>query len=192
MTATRPGVTPFRFTREQYYHLHNLDFFDGKRVERLRGEIIEMSGVNWPHVVASRKTAILLEKLFSSTAWVNRCEQPIPTEDSDPQPDVMVIPGRFEDYNDHPTTALLIVEVSDSTLFKDTTLKAEIYATAGVQDYWVIDGENRQLHVFRDPVPLPQELGATAYQSHVTLGETDSVAPLAMSNQSIRVAEMLP
>ena len=191
MTTTRPGVSPFRFTREQYYHLHNLDFFDGKRVERLRGEIIEMSGVNWPHVVASHKTTQLLIKIFQDHAWIN-IGNPIPTDDSDPQPDVMVVPGRFEDYHDHPTTALLIVEVSDSTLFKDTTLKAEIYATAGVLDYWVIDVENRQLHVFRDPVTLSQELGATAYQSHVTLGETDSVSPLALPNQSIRVAEMLP
>ena len=192
MTATRPGVTPFRFTREQYHHLHKLGYFDDRRVERLRGEIIEMSGVNWFHVVASRKTAILLEKLFDSIAWVNRCEQPIPTEDSDPQPDVMVIPGKFEDYTDHPTTALLIVEVSDSTLFKDTTLKAEIYATAGIQDYWVIDVENRQLHVFRDPAALPKGLGATAYQSHTTLAATDSVSPLAVPTQSIRVADLLP
>ncbi len=191
MTATRPGFTPFRFTREQYYHLHNLDFFDGKRVERLRGEIIERNRANWPHVVSARKSGELLNAIFLNQAWISY-GNPIPTDDSDPQPDVMVVPGRFEDYHDHPTTALLIVEVSDSTLFKDTTLKAEIYATAGVLDYWVIDVENRQLHVFRDPVLLPDVLGATAYQFHVTFGETDSVSPLALPNQSIRVSEMLP
>ena len=63
----------------------------------------------------------------------------------------------------------MVVEVSHTTLFTDTTTKAEWYATAGVPDYWVIDVENRKLLVFRDPVPLAAGLGATAYQTRQTL-----------------------
>lgn len=189
MTARRMPWQPFRFTREQYYHLGRLGYFDGKRVERIRGEIIEMSPVGWPHVVGTKKTADLLAEVFRGVAWINQ-GNPIPTYDSDPQPDVMVVPGRFEDYSDHPTTALLIVEVADAMLDRDTTVKAELYATADVADYWVLDLANRQLIVFRDPQPIPD--GGKAYRTHLTLSTADSVSPLATPTAAVRVADLLP
>ncbi len=87
---------------------------------------------------------------------------------------------------------MLIVEVADSSLFLDTTTKAELYATAGVPDYWVIDLENRRLLVFRDPVPLPAGLGATAYQTHRAHAPHDTVSPLAAPTASVRVGDLLP
>ncbi len=201
MTAKPPSVPsrpvprrPFRFTREQYYELGELGFFSGTRVERIRGEIIEMSPINWPHVVGCRKTAVLLEQVFAGIAWVSRNEQPLSLTDSDPQPDVMVVAGRFEDYSGHPTTALLVVEVADATLSYDLTTMAKLYATASVPEYWVLDVENRQLHVFRDPqaIPLPPDLAATAYRTHLTLAFTDHVSPLAAPNASILVSDLLP
>ena len=56
----------------------------------------------------------------------------------------------------------------------------------------MIDVENRVLLVFRDPVPLPTGLGATAYRTHFTLGPTDRISPLAAPSSSITVADMLP
>ena len=191
MSAPRPAG-PFRFTREQYYQLGRLGFFDGRRVERIHGEIVERSPVGWLHVVSCRKTAELLERIFVGMGWVSRNEQPLALTDSDPQPDVMVVAGRFEDHSDHPTTGLLVVEVADSTLARDTTTKAELYASAGVTDYWVIDLDNRRLLVFRDPIALPAGLGATAYRTQLTLGPTDSVAPLAALAAAVRVGDLLP
>ncbi|AMV23925.1 hypothetical protein VT84_05990 [Gemmata sp. SH-PL17] len=193
MTAKPPAAPrPFRFTREQYYRLGELGFFADTRVERIRGEIIEMSPINWPHVVGCRKTALALERVFAGAAWVSRNEQPLALAESDPQPDVMVVAGRFEDYTDHPTTALLVVEVADATLSRDTTEKAELYAEAGIPDYWVLDVEHSQLLVFRDPQPLPAGLGATAYRTRQTLASTDRVSPLAAPGASILVSELLP
>ncbi len=74
----------------------------------------------------------------------------------------------------------------------DTTTKAELYATAGVPDYWVIDLENRQLLIYRDPVALPAGLGATAYRTHLAFGPNDSVSPLAAPTASVKVADLLP
>ena len=198
MSATLTAPTPtstvdeqrFRFTREQYYRMGELGFFDGKRVERLRGEIIEMSPINWPHVVGCRKTGELLERVFAGIGWVNRGEQPIALSESDPEPDVMVVPGRFEDYSDHPTTALLIVEVADSSLAKDTTTKAAVYAEDGIADYWVLDLVNRQLHVYRNPTATPD--GGAAYRVHTTHAPTDHVSPLAALGASILVSDLLP
>ena len=189
--STVPPSRPFRFSREQYFRLGELGFFDGKRVERIRGEIVEMSPINWPHVVGCRKTGQLLEAAFAGIGWVSRYEQPIALADSDPQPDLMVAAGRFEDYTDHPTTALLVVEVADSTVDRDTTEKAELYAEAGIPEYWVLDLNARQLIVFRDPAPL-SGLGATAYATRRTLNPTDTVSPLAAPNATITVGDILP
>jgi Uma2 family endonuclease len=182
----------WRWTRADYYRLSDLGFFAGKRVELLRGEIVEMSPVGWPHVVSCRKTAELLATVFANIGWVSRGE-PINLTDSDPQPDVMVVPGKFEDFADHPTTALLIVEVADTTLTRDTTTKAEIYATAGIADYWVIDLDARQVWVFRDPTPMHPALGTGAtYRSVAKVPATDPVSPLARPGVTIVVAGLLP
>jgi len=185
------GLQRWKWTREQYYKLGELGFFQDKRVELIFGEIFEMSPINWPHVVGCRKTAVLLERAFAGIAWVGRGE-PIDLGDSDPQPDVAVFAGRFEDYTDHPKTALLIVEVSHTTFDTDSTFKSELYATANIPDYWVLDLEHRQLHVFRDPQPLPAGLGATAYRTHLVLEPTDTISPLAAPATSVLVSELLP
>jgi hypothetical protein len=91
---------------------------------------------------------------------------------------------------DHPTNSLLIVEVADTTLDSDTTVKAEMYATAGIADYWVLDIDGKQLLVFRNPAPIPD--GGATYRDKMTLGPNDTVAPLAAPNSPIRVADLLP
>ena len=187
--APRPG--PFRFTRDQYYRLGELGFFDGKRVERLRGEIVEMIPIGWPHVVGRRKTTRALEQVFAGVGWVGG-QDPVTLADSDPEPDVMVIAGRFEDYADHPTTALLVVEVADTAPDRDTTVKAELYAEAGIPEYWVLDLDGRQLLVFRDPRPLPAILGGTAYRIRQAFGPGDPIASLAAPNAPVAVADLLP
>ena len=188
--TTQPPV-PGRLTREQYYELGRQGYFDGRRVELIFGEVVEMSPVGWLHRVACRKTAEALDVAFAGAGWIDRAE-PIDLTHSEPQPDVAVFPGRFEDYTDHPTAALLVVEVADATLSYDLTTKAELYATAGVPEYWVLDLNNRQLVVFRDPQPLPTGLGATAYRTRHTFGPADTVSPLGAPGATVRVGDLLP
>ena len=121
-----------------------------------------------------------------------RVQGPLNLAVVDPVPHVAVVSGGPRDYLLPPTTALLIVEVPDVTLTYDTTTKAELYATAGVPEYWVLDLPNRQLHVFRDPQPLAAGLGATAYRTHLVLAPTDTVNPLAAPHASITVSDLLP
>lgn len=195
-TTTPPprGRARWKWTWEQFRKLDEQGFFAGRRVELIRGEIVEMSPINWPHQLAKTKLARELGAAFAATAWINE-QGPLPAAGSAPQPDVAVIAGNPEDYTDHPRTALLVVEVSSSTLADDMTEKAELYATAGVPEYWVLDLNARVLHVYRDPqvsAALPDDLRATAYRAHLTLGETESVNPLAAPNAAVRVADLLP
>jgi Uma2 family endonuclease len=184
-----PEHRPIRFTCEQYRRLGELGFFDGRRVELLHGEVVEMSPQGWPHVLAKSKVADALRDVFAGIGWVSE-QNPLPTAGSEPEPDVSVAPGRRADYMDHPTNSLLIVEVADTTLNTDTTVKAEMYATAGIADYWVLDIDAKQLLVFRNPVPIPD--GGAAYRDKTTLGPADRVSPLAAPNASILVGDLLP
>ena len=196
MTTKPPPIPewPRRITREQYYEMGRLGYFDGKRVELIFGEIVEMSPINWPHVLGIRLVTDALTVAFATGYWLN-VQQPFSMPGgkagSEPQPDVAVIPGTKRNYTDHPTVAALIVEVADSTLTNDTTTKAELYATAGIADYWVLDVDGRQLNVFRDP-QHNATLEATAYQTHDIFGPNDCVSPLAAPAATIRVSDLLP
>ena len=181
---------PFLYTREQFREMCRLGFFDGARVELISGRLSELPPPDEAHVVGRRKTVVELERAFVGVAWVGAAN-PFDLAHSEPRPDVTVFAGRFEEYTTHPTTALIVIEVADTTLAFDTTTKAELYATAGIADYWVLDVTSRQLHVFRDP-QHNATLEATAYQTHDTFGPNDSISPLAAPGATVRVGELLP
>ena len=72
--------------------------------------------------------------------------------DSEPEPDLSVVPGNPMDYWDaHPATALLLVEVSDTTLEHDRRRKGSLYARANIQDYWIVNIIDRCVEVYREP-----------------------------------------
>ena len=66
-----------------------------------------------------------------------------------------------------------------------------MYATAGIPEYWVLDLEGKQLHVFRDPQPLRAALEATAYATRLTYSPGDAVTPLHAAT-AVAVADLLP
>ena len=146
-----------------------------------------------PHAIALGLVQYALQAAFGVGWWV-RGQSPLHVDEfNDPLPDFAVVPGVPRDYHGrHPTTAHLVVEVADTSLMEDTTEKAERYATAGVPDYWVLDVVNRVLIVFRDPVPLPAGLGATAYRTRLTLAPAAHVTPLAVPAASLLVGDFLP
>jgi Uma2 family endonuclease len=192
MTALppRPPVPPNRYTREQYHELARLGHFDGKRVELVFGEIVEMSPVGWFHRGACRKLDRALTAAFAGCGWVDKNET-LDLGHSEPVPDVAVFAGTFEDYSAHPTCALLVAEVADTTLNYDLTTKAELYATAGVPEYWVLDVNSRGLHVFRAPQPSAA-LGVISSRTRTTRAVGDCVSPLGAPHASIAVADLLP
>lgn len=188
---TDPRPRPWRYTREQFYRMGELGFFTGRRVELVRGEVVVMSPVGEPHVTSVSLTADALKAAFGGRHYV-RVQAPLSLGTIDPEPDVAVVRGGPRDYTSPPTVALLVVEVADTSLYYDTTTKAEEYATAGIPEYWVIDLANRVMRVYRDPVTLPTGLGATAYRTQLTLGPADRVGPLAAPHASVLVSDLLP
>jgi Uma2 family endonuclease len=196
--ATPPAVQappqPFRWTLKDYHDLAKTGFLDDKRTMLLDGVLYVMPNPDPPHDIALGQTDDWLRTVFAAPNHHVRCQMSFDVgEDTDPGPDLAVVVGSRKDYlTGAPRAAVLIVEVADSSLFYDTTTKAEKYATAQVPDYWVIDLENRQLIVFRDPAPLPASLGANAYRQRNTYGPDAIVAPLAAPDSSVKVADLLP
>jgi len=157
----------------------------------LRGTVWEQGTMNPTHAGLLNLVNAALLPILPPDTYV-RVQQPLSlNRTTDPMPDIAVVAGQMRDHLVvHPTTAILVVEVSDTTLFFDLTSKAEAYAEAGLPEYWVIDANAGQLLVFRDPVAIPA--GGHTYHTRLTLSPTDIVTPLAAPNQPVRVADLLP
>jgi len=175
-----------RWSQEQYHRMAEMDWFDGKRVELIEGEIVEMSPMKSAHWAAVVLADHALRPIFEPE-YIVSIQLPIslgPT--SEPEPDLAVIPGNVRDYvNKLPATAQLVIEVSDTTLAFDRATKAALYAKANIAEYWIINLVESVLEVRREPV-------ANTYQSVQTLTKAQSVSPLGTPNVKIKVADLLP
>jgi Uma2 family endonuclease len=113
-------------------------------------------------------------------------------DESEPEPDVIVIPGQERDYRaEHPSRPALIVEVADSSLAFDRRHKGSVYARAGMADYWIVNLRRRVLEVYRQPGLSPSSRFGWKYSSVRTLKEQASVTPLA-AGAAVVVADLLP
>jgi Uma2 family endonuclease len=180
-----------RWTFAEFEKLLEMDWVQPRRHQLIRGEIVDMGEQSARHHSMVAVVIEVLRAAFGPGFYV-RNAGPMRFDDSQPEPDASVVLGGPRDHlAEHPATALLAVEVSQTTLNYDLTTKAELYATANIAEYWVIDLDGRELHVFRDP-QTNAALNVTTYRAHTTHAANQSVSPLAAPNASISVADLLP
>ena len=189
MLITEAPFTIRKWTVKEYHKLGEMGVFHPEeRVELLSGNIIKMSAKGTAHTSALGRTDRLLQNLFGNLAWV-RMQDPIALDDnSEPEPDIALVRIDPLDYATHhptPSEVYLIIEVADTSLTFDREIKAKAYARSGITDYWVLNVNERQLHVFREPAD-------DGYQSEVILGETASISPLQFPTVNIAIQAMLP
>jgi Uma2 family endonuclease len=176
---------PRKWTKEEYYRLAELGFFEGKRTELIEGEIIEMPTMKSPHAVAVGLTDDILRQIFAGNFAV-RSQMPIDFGDNELVPDAAVVTGKTRDYKDaHPKTAVLVVEVADTTLWHDRNRKLKLYALNKIPEYWILNIPERSLEVYRRP--MENEFKDVSIHS-----ESESVSPIAMPDALIKVADLLP
>ena len=127
-------------------------------------------------------------------AWYVRLHSPLALDaESEPEPDVAVVAGAPRDYlGVHPTTAVLVVEVADSSLRLDRRLKGGLYARAGLPDYWIVNLAEGVVEVHRHPQAVADAPHGAGYRSVEVLRPPATVAPLAAPDRPIRVADLLP
>nr|WP_309695972.1 Uma2 family endonuclease [Armatimonas sp.] len=184
--SVRESRPLLRWNVEEYERLVALGVFSPeKRVELIEGEIVEAM----PQKPAHRLTVSLILPIamrWSGEGYHVLCQSPLRLGNSVPEPDIAIVSGQPRDYaTSHPTTAALVIEVSDTTLEYDQTIKAAIYASAGIEDYWIININERTVEIRRQP-------GPSGYRSLQTYSEVDTVAPLFNPTASIAVADLLP
>lgn len=182
---------PRRWTRAEYDRLIDAGIFQpDEHLELLDGEIITVTPQKSRHTTAVHAVAQALGAVFADTAYV-RVQAPLAlSESSQPEPDVAVVPGSLRDYRDeHPHTALLIVEVADTSLRLDRHTKGPLYARAGLPEYWIVNLNDGILEVYREPVAMGE---GWDYRLVQRLAGGDAVSPIAAPGAVVPVRDLLP
>jgi Uma2 family endonuclease len=188
---TEPQV--HRWTRSDYYKMAEAGLLEDKHVELIEGQVIEMTPTGSLHATAVVLAARRLERVFGAGYFV-RWQMPLAVmPNTELEPDLAIVKGHVRDYKDsHPKTAALIVEVAEASLIQDRTKKAEIYARAGIPDYWILNIPDRQLEVHRNPQLSDRNPSVGGYRDITVLAESGFVNPVAAPDEAISVADLLP
>ena len=176
------------FTVDEYYRMAEAGILaESERTELIDGEIIEMSPIGVRHAAVVMRVNNLLVPLFKDKALLGP-QFPLRLNDfNEPQPDIALLKPRKDCYRSrHPGAkdALLVVEISDSSLKYDQGRKLGIYARAGIREVWIADLRGNRLYVYRQP-------SAGSYKIPLQLRRGDSVSCLAFPKVEIRVDEIL-
>ena len=175
-----------RLSAEEYHRILEAGGFDeDARVELLGGLLVSMSPKTRAHENAVAWLARWLMQAVDLGVFEVRVASPLTLADSEPEPDLAVIalnaPRPY-----HPATATLIIEVAVSSLRRDLGTKTELYARAGVPEYWVLALDQRRLIVRRDVRPDVGE-----YAESVEWDEFAPVGCAAVALPELAIADVL-
>lgn len=172
-----------RMSVEEYHRAGETGVF-GKDVELLQGIVVTKMSKSPLHETVADKLMDLLLDLVPREFQVRR-DGPLTLRESEPEPDVSVVKGTRDDWAEsHPSTAQLVVEVAITSETLDES-KGEIYAEAGIPEYWLVRPIDRQLDVYREPA-------RDGYLSKQTLGEDEVVRCQSIPNVQFTLSQVLP
>jgi len=177
-----------KWTRDECYQMMEMGILEEARFELVHGDIIPKMTQHERHVFTCKQMQKALEAIFGEE-YV-RMAAPIAIgihEEPEPDAAAMVRTGReYLEIGTPPAQDVrLAVEISDSTLRWDLTIKNGQYASAGIPEYWVVNINARTLHVFRRPAE-------SGYAEEILLTTEDEVSPLAAPDAAVRVSDLLP
>ena len=177
-----------RFTIDEYHRMGEAGIFDeDDRVELLDGEIVEMSPIGTRHTGGVNRLNALFSRRLGRRVVVS-VQNPIILDDfSEPQPDLTILAARSDFYKDahpRPVDVLLAIEVSDSRVSYDRSVKLALYARKHLRELWLLDLPGDALDVYRRPT-------VSGYREHQRLVRGKSVTPLAFPRVHFRVSDLL-
>lgn len=186
-------LTHRRWSRAEYDRLVDQGVFEGEPLELIGGELIVAEPQGAYHAGSIGRVGDTIRAALPH-GFVVRVQAPIALgDDSEPEPDIAVVRGAHDDYlTMHPTHAILIVEVAESSLGFDRRIKASVYARARIEDYWVVNLVDRVLEVYREPTPDAAAPWGWRYRSHDRLTPPATVALLALPDVRVAVGVLLP
>jgi Uma2 family endonuclease len=145
------------FTVEEYLAMGRAGILDeDDRSELIEGAIVEMTPINPPHSGTVIKVSHRLGRALGDKALVST-QNPVRLGDrSLPQPDFALlrpVPDFYQTVHPAPADVLLMIEVADTTVRYDRSIKAPLYARAGIVEYWLFVLPRREIEVYRNPGP---------------------------------------
>jgi Uma2 family endonuclease len=171
--------------RAEYDRLVAAGAFEDERVELLFGMVVPMTPIDPEHAKLTREIGRRIELQLRGRAAVCNQSSFAASDISEPQPDVMVVPLDQDRWDEHPMRALLVVEVSRSSLRRDIVTKAALYGLAEVDEHWIVDHVHEVVVVHRDR-------RAGKWHAITTHARGETIAMLAFPDVAIAVSEILP
>ncbi|TWU42234.1 Uma2 family endonuclease [Novipirellula artificiosorum] len=170
-----------RLTPAQYHRLYEMGVLPEK-TELLSGIVIE----KMPKSPLHTWMVLFLQKWLIATVgngFQVRKEDPLTLYDSEPEPDISVVAGTPDDFRlQHPSSAKLVIEVALNSEGMDRQ-KAEIYAAAGIEEYWMVLPSSKAIEVFRD-------CSDGRYQSCIRFDEASTLSPLLAPHSPLPIGEL--
>lgn len=183
-TQAAEGLPRWRWTTAELLRLVEAGVLDpDEKFELIGGEIVPMSPKGRRHELVADELNHHWKPLTPSGIRVSVERQFNLDESTYTDPDLLVCPASIKSYDARGETALLVVEIADSSWKKDTVTKAGSYAQFGVREYWVINAETLMTVVHRDPAP-------GGYASIVERSPDEQLTPLLVPALAVRLADL--
>ena len=162
----------YKWSIDEWHELINSGVLEGKPVELLEGDIVEMSPEGIEYSYTNDSIVKYLRSILANLADVKE-SHPITLDNSEPEPDISIVrlpETRYRTHHPYPQDIYWLIEVSDRTLKKDLEQKSIIYARNGIPEYWVIDLKNKKLivHIYPQNNSYRQ---ITEYQSGIVTSQ---------------------
>jgi Uma2 family endonuclease len=175
-----------KWSIQDYHQMISTGLLNDRQVELICGEIVEMSPEGAPHSSYCGEIGEYFRKILGTRAKVREAHPITLPNNSEPEPDIAIVRNRstlYRDRHPYPEDIFWLVEVANSTLAKDVGIKKDLYANAGIEEYWVLNLPESVLIVFRD-------LTTSGYQS-TTSFTSGTISPLAFPDISIDIQQLL-
>jgi len=175
------------FTAEQFFQMIATGILTkDDHVELLEGEILEMTPIGLGHAACTANLLRIFILGIDGRGIVWSSGTIHLSDRSAPQPDLAVLrpnPRKYRDAYPVPEDVLLLVEISDSSLRRDRELKLPLYASAGIQEYWIVDVQDEMVYVYTSPANLN-------YTSARIFRRGDFASPAAFPDLAIAVDDI--
>jgi Uma2 family endonuclease len=193
VTSSMQTPQPLRLTVTDYHRLAELGFLgEDDHIELIRGELIQMAAKGTAHETCIRRLLRILPLIIGDRATL-QCQSPITIAfNGEPEPDFAIVQNRDDDYETaHPTAAdtLLVIEVADSSLEYDRTVKLSLYAEASIPHYWLFNVIDRTLEAYSEPAEITP--GQFGYLNRRIFTPAGAIA-LPVGEQSLSLAQIFP
>lgn len=161
--------------------------------ELIEGLLVTKMEKNPSHSYVTQLLRAMLQQM-ADDRWFVISQEPITTMESEPEPDVIAVRGMRQDLRQshaRPDQVVLVVEVAESTLAYDRTVKKRLYARAGIAPYWIIDLVHRQIEVYAHPLGPSS---APTYGESVVYKEGDEIPVIIDGREAgrVKVKDLMP